>query len=405
MRLRVVLSSPGRFHGFDLARQLTRQGMLSQVYTGYPRSKLEAVDGRLVRSFPWLIGPKMFLNQKGYQDLTARLEWFVAELFDRWVASRVQPCDVFHFFASYGLHAQREARRRYGALVVCDRGSAHILHQEEVYAEEFARWGVRRRPFDRFDHRIVERELAEYDESDVILVPSEYVVQSFLKYGIPACRLCKVPYGVDLTLFRPVPKEDDIFRVIFVGTIGLRKGIPYLLEAMARLRLPRVETWLIGPVQPVIRPFLRRYSGSLHLLGYLPRTELYRYYSQGSVFVLPSIQEGLATVLAQAMACGLPIIATDCTGAEDLFTDGVEGFIVPARDPDAISENVLYLYEHPDVRMEMGQAALRRVRAMRGWDQYGESVVACYQQRLGQRGRVAQGAGIPASVVTDDVAL
>ena len=122
--------------------------------------------------------------------------------------------------------------------------------------------------------------------------------------------------------------------------------------------------------------------GDSAILAVIPRTKLYRYYSQGSVFVIASLEEGLALVQAQAMACGLPVIATTNTGAEDLFTDGVEGFIVPIRDPEAIREKVIYLYEHPEVRQEMAQAALQRVKSMGGWNEYGKKAAAVYKEAL-----------------------
>jgi len=103
------------------------------------------------------------------------------------------------------------------------------------------------------------------------------------------------------------------------------------------------------------------------------------------VLVLPSIQEGLALVQAQAMACGVPVIASENTGAADLFTDGVEGFIVPIRDAGAIREKLLTLYENPSMREEMGAAALARVRKIGGWDDYGERAEEFYRAALDTR--------------------
>ena len=380
--MKVCVASAGRFHGFDLARQMQRLSLLSRLYTGYPKWKVDGLPPDKVASFPWVIAPMMLLNQRGFQGLGGRLSWTAADLFDRWVARYVEPCDVFHFLSSYGMEAQREARRRHGALTICDRGSSHILSQDAILAEEFSRWGIPYRPMDR---RIVQRELREYEEADLILVPSTFVYSSFTTNGVPAEKLLRVPYGVDIRLFRPVPKEDDVFRVIYVGAMNLRKGIPYLLQALAPLQLPRFEIWLVGPVEEDARPFLARYEGSFQTFGYIPRDELFKYYSRASVFVIASIEEGLATVQAQAMACGLPVIATDHTGAEDLFSDGVEGFIVPIRNPEAIREKVQYLFEHPDVRDEMGTAALKRVQALGGWDTYGERVAGCYRSALARR--------------------
>jgi glycosyltransferase involved in cell wall biosynthesis len=167
--------------------------------------------------------------------------------------------------------------------------------------------------------------------------------------------------------------------------MSLRKGLPYLLEALATVRLPRFELWLIGGLTDEVRPFFKKYEGGFRYFGFIPRQKLYRYYSQGSVFVIASIREGLALVQAQAMACGLPVVATTNTGAEDLFTDGVEGFIVPIRDPEAIREKVLYLYKHPDVRNEMAQAALKRVQSLGGWNTYGEQMLAVYQKALARK--------------------
>ena len=240
-------------------------------------------------------------------------------------------------------------------------------------------------PFKATDPRLVERELAEYETTDLIFVPSEFAYRTFLEHGVPRHKLRKNSFGADLRVFHPIPKDDDIFRVIYVGTLSVRKGIPYLLEALCGLKLPKFELWLIGSALPEVTPFLARYEGGFRYLGPIPRTKLYQYYSQGSVFGMASIEEGLAMVQPQAMACGLPVIATPNTGAEDLFTDGVEGFIVPVRDPGTIRERVLRLYQDPGLRDEMSRAALRRVQSMRGWNEYGERAARFYADGLAER--------------------
>jgi glycosyltransferase involved in cell wall biosynthesis len=131
-----------------------------------------------------------------------------------------------------------------------------------------------------------------------------------------------------------------------------------------------------------MKPLVSRYEDRVRFFGAIPRTELYEYYSQGSVFVIPSLEEGLALVQAQAMACGLPVIATPNTGAQDLFTDGIEGFVVPIRAPEAIREKVLQLYKNPELRRGMGEAALRKVHSIGGWDSYGDSVFEMYSDAL-----------------------
>ena len=188
-----------------------------------------------------------------------------------------------------------------------------------------------------------------------------------------------VPYGVDLTNFRPVPKEDKIFRIIHCGAISIQKGAHYLLQAFYELNLPGAELWLIDSMSNEIKPFLEKYdNGRVFHKGPYPQNILYRYYSQGSVFCLASIQEGLAMVIPQAMACGLPAICTTNTGGEDIVRDGIDGFIIPIRDVEALKEKILFMYENPERRREMGESARLRVQSGFSWDDYGDRIVQAY---------------------------
>ena len=105
--------------------------------------------------------------------------------------------------------------------------------------------------------------------------------------------------------------------------------------------------------------------------------------SQGSVFCLASIEEGLAMVQPMAMACGLPVICTTNTGGADIVREGRDGFIVPIRDVDALKEKILYFYEHPDACRAMGESARLRVQAGFSWADYGNKMIAAYQKLLG----------------------
>jgi glycosyltransferase involved in cell wall biosynthesis len=357
-------------------------GNLARLYTALPRWKVDNLPKEKVSTFPWLMAPSAGFARVCRTRLPREIDWIVTDTFGSWVARRLQACDIFHSLSSYGLRAHRVARQRYGALTVCDRGSSHILYQDEILAEEHSLWKV---PYRHIDPRVVERELQEYEECDFITVPSDFAYLTFVEKRVAKEKLRLVPYGVDLSLFRPVPKVDKIFRVIYVGALSLQKGIQYLLQAVEPLRLPGFELWLIGGLDPDIKPIMERYAGSFRYLGVIPRTKLFSYYSQGSVFIMASIQDGFGLVQAQAMACGLPVVATTNTGASSLFTDGREGFIVPIRDPEAIREKIVYLYEHPDLRNAMAQAARERVQHLGGWDDYGNRMLAVYEDALSCR--------------------
>jgi starch synthase len=393
--MKVCVAAGGAFHILDLARQLQRLDVLQRLYTGVPSWKETGLPEAKVSRRTWLTVSAKVAGRLHSARLYGFVNRTAIEDFDRWLAARIDPCDVLHSLSSFATTAQREARRKHGSLLVCDRGSTHIVFQNEILAEEFARWKV---PYVPIDPVLIQREMEEYQQSDVIVAPSTVAARSFAAKGVPASKVRVAPLGVDLTTFRPSPKKDNLFRVLFVGTLCLRKGIPYLFEAMRNLQLPDVELTLIGPLMPEVRPFLAAAEGKFRYLGVIPRTELYNEYSQASVLVLPSIEDGLALVQAQAMACGVPVIATGHTGCEDLLTDGVEGFVAPIRDAPAIAEKIRLLHDHPDLQKQMSQAALARVKRIGGWDSYGERIRMIYQDALTARDkrqqpqRVAEGA-------------
>lgn len=366
--MKIIVSAGGRFHAFELARQLYVRGLLHRLFTAYPKQKVYEVDHAYVRTHPLLMTAYHLLNRLPIERASRILGTLPTVEYDRWVARNLDTSDLVVSLSSYAVETFRSARRM-GAVTVCDRGSSHIAYQAEVLREEYRQFGIASDPM---DERLMERELIEYEETDYISVPSTFVWRTFVEKGVPESKLLKIPYGVDLSVYRPMPKRDDTFRVIFAGTASIRKGIPYLLEAIAPLHLSRFEVVLVGHVQPGLEPLLRRYRGSIRRMGFVPRLRLPEVYSQGSVLVLPSIEEGLALVQAQAMACGLPVIATPNTGAEDLFTHGVEGIIVPPRSAESLRAAILQMYDNPVQRADMGRRALARVQSLGGWDTYGQ---------------------------------
>ena len=209
-------------------------------------------------------------------------------------------------------------------------------------------------------------------------------MQTYIEKGIDPKKLIQIPYGVDLTNFKQIQKEDDIFRVIFAGSLSLRKGVHYLLKAFSELGLKNAELVLIGSVSNEIKSFMEKYKRYYHYIGKVPHLELYRYLSQGSIFVLPSIEEGLANVIPQAMACGLPVICTTNTGGADIIRDEKEGFIIPIRDVEALKAKILYLYENEDKRKFMSEEALKRAKEFT-WDAYGNKVITAYKKILHNR--------------------
>jgi glycosyltransferase involved in cell wall biosynthesis len=246
--------------------------------------------------------------------------------------------------------------------------------QDSILREEFARWGDQ---FSGIDRRFVDKEEDEYEAADVITVPSEFALRSFIAMGIRSDKLRKIPYGVDLSTFGKVATPaTDRFTVLFVGQVSFRKGVPHLLHAFARVRHARKRLRIVGGLQPEMKRYFERFppTPDVEIVGHLPQAHLRSVMSEAHVLVLPSVEEGLALVQAQALACGCPVIGTLSSGAADLFTDGVEGFIVPPRDPAVIAERLQLLADDPERRRQMSDCALRRVTTLGGWDDYGQRI-------------------------------
>ena len=383
--MRVVLSTIGRFHFFDLARQLHRRGTLERIFSGYPRWKLrgERIPDERVSTFPWIVAPRMGLARYGLLSpwLARQLDNASHVLFDRHVAANMPTCDVFHGLSRYNLEAGRTAQAL-GARYICDVGSSHIFTQERLLREEWDRVGL---PFAGLDTRGVERELAEYECADSITLPSGFAVRSFLDHGVPADKIAKVPYGVDLSRFHPVDIEDDgVFRVGFVGALSVQKGIHHLARAFALADIPNSELVLIGSPQRETEKLLEPARGMRVVrTGHVPQPRLKTWFSRFQVEVLPSIEDGFGLVLLQAQACGCPVIATHNTGGPDCIEEGVNGFLVPIRDPEAIAEKLVYLAGNRDAQRAMGRAALERSQRVDTWDRYGARMVEHYARVSG----------------------
>ncbi|MGA2982455.1 MAG: glycosyltransferase family 4 protein [Terriglobia bacterium] len=386
--LRVAISAIGRFHMFDLAHQMLRLGQRVEIFTGNPMSRVDR-DLRPFTHTHSFLHVLAVLNQRLPSPL--KTTWWQnqdMETLGRWLARSIDPetTDILDGLDGLGPAAGR-LMKCHGKAWICNRGSSHILTQKALLEEEHRRWGG---PGPYFNPGHLERCLAEYAEADAIVVPSDFAQRSFVEQGIPSEKLYICPYGVELSMFHPMPKADSKFRVLFVGSASLRKGVGYLFEALRPLvKRGFCELWLVGGIESAAKPLLAKNQDLFAYKGRQPRATLASVYSQGSVLVMPSIEEGLALVQAQAMACGIPVIATTNTGAENLFSDGIEGFIVPIRDPLAIRDKVEWMIGHVTERARMGAAALERVKDLGGWNRYGELCLAMYHEILARKGGMA----------------
>jgi glycosyltransferase involved in cell wall biosynthesis len=189
-------------------------------------------------------------------------------------------------------------------------------------------------------------------------------------HGTEASRVFVLPYGVDTRRFRPPerPREPDgKFRVLFVGALTQRKGIKYLLEAAKRADIKGLELVCVGKLAGDAAAFAP-YADVFRHVRHVPFHEVHLLFQTADVFAYPSLHEGSAFASYEALASGLPVVCTPNTGS--VVRDGIEGYIVPVRDVEALVERLRRLARDPDLRARMALAARTRAEDFT-WTHYG----------------------------------
>jgi starch synthase len=340
-----IVAAPHRTVCDDHARVLARHGMLKGYFSGNRRGT-EGIPGELTYLNP-LFGLFIMGTRKVLPGYTA--EWLRAAshpLFDRWVGLDVKPGD--HVISSYG-YANRcfKKARSGGGKTFIDAGNSHPENFWNVVQEEHRRWKIRRPPYpgiwNRQGRRMVE-------DADYILSPASYVSDSFLARGFTPEQIIRLPYPIDLSVFQPrtgleIPASP--IRIVCTGSVSLRKGMPYLLEAVRLIRKDQDAVLVLtDQVESSMKDILPLYQDvPIEWAESLPHALLAEHLKKCHVFALLSLEDGFARTVTEALACGLPAVVSENTGAKDCIRPGVNGEIVPIRDPAAAAAAILACHE------------------------------------------------------------
>jgi glycosyltransferase involved in cell wall biosynthesis len=382
----VAISVWSRFHAFDLARELQGLGLLAALITTYPRfaTSRYGVERRKIYSRP--IGEVISRASRRVfpAGVSVGLDFFGKQVFERAArrALRSISADIFVGWSGSSLALLRDAHSR-GMVTVLERGSSHIIEQSKTLLDEYARFGL---AFDDTPAATIEQELAEYAEADYIAVPSRFVADSFLRQGTDSNKLLLIPYGADVTAFRPVPVPHQPFRIIQVGGVTIRKGFRYVADAFVEAAIPNSELWFVGGVSAEARQYFKTANiPGVVLQGHKPQGDLPSHYNQCDVACLGSVEEGMAMVLLQAAACGLPIVCTESTGGREIVGQNECGVMVPPRDVSAMARAFRMLYADEALRTQLGIAARQRAECEFTWRRYAERAAAKYIDIVGRR--------------------
>lgn len=325
--------------------------------------------------------------------VTKSLEWLRAlnrealltmesSLFDRWVATWIMRCGAA---AAVGYEqaclATFHGAEAAGMVRILDHASVHWRTQLSIVREDRELRGTLGAGWRRSLRRAVGRKSAELALANIVLTPSTYSRRTLIEGGVPANKIRMIPYGVDSDFWSPDQADGrarDERRAVFVGHGGVHKGLSDLLDAWRLVSRRGTTLHLVGHLRPAE---FSRVPSNVVWEGKLRSGSLRNLLRRCHLLVLPSLSDSFGLAVVEAMACGLPVIVSERTGAADLVTPGVEGFVVPVRDVQSLARAIERLLFDPIECTRMGRNARIRAAA-RDWNSYARDIVALMNQVL-----------------------
>lgn len=413
----LVVQDCARSH-YAVARALNAEGCLAALATGW-----YVPENRLVRRLLPVFGnPGLrmlaagsrrlppdkivaFRRQALFQRLVEALaprngnsDW--RHIRDRRFAERVArsplPAHNVVYACAYAALELLEAERERGVFTVLEQTDAGPLHYE-LLAEEERRWPRYVAGPGVVPQACIDRNMREWDLAGLIVAHSEWTRDALVKTGCDPGKIEVAPLAyesetADAPNAETAPGKRcrrDFLRVLWLGNVNVGKGIQYLVDCAARMAHLPVEFTVVGQIR-ISRKAIECAPRNIRWVGPVPRSSVSRYYVSSDVFVFPTISDGFGLTQLEAMAHGTPVIATPNCGS--VVRDGIDGFIVPARDPTSLTKALLNFIADRSLSRRMGEACMERSKEF-SLEKYGSNLLEKVELRMsGRRGesRVAR---------------
>ena len=377
----VLLATPGSWHLPNTAKAFEARQALAGLWLSNKNSSGVGPE-KYRRCWPFHLALKPFYRFAPFSFWSERAFYNFLPLWRQWFGSQPWPeCQVVQSTMGFATEPFDRAEAS-GALKVVDCTNSHPTTYYGNWQRECDWWCPGESlPVPRWMFARMNRELAR---ADLILCPSTFVKDSMVLNGVPVEKCLVNPFGADVSLFTPREDVPARPRFICVGTVGLRKGHQYLFRAFERVKrqLPEAELLCVGDLKGDFRHEWPKWRSLVTYRPLIPLAEVAKLLRSSTAFVLPSQEEGFARSIVEAMAAGLPIIASHESGATTLVRDGVEGFIVRGQDPRHIAGAMLRVAQDSELGRTMGAAAHARGAVRNTWQDYGDRLLEAYAERL-----------------------
>lgn len=399
----IVACADARKAGYHMALALNESGELDTFFTSVYVSPVSWIGQKLIRPFPRLATryipglPASKVSSVVTVDLIRKAPFlkkssqYAVDYFDKvvsrhlsnqtWLLAALDTCSI------YTISRAKKLGIKIAILCVAPSNSAW----DNIRTEEIKLHPQIANSNDAFlssPEWIKKRREQDLKFADVLIAYSSFIKSTLLEQGVDERKICIVHKGLD-DPYLPISdtlssrkefidldgNKDKKFKILFVGNLGWRKGIFYLLEAMKKACLPDTSLMIAGGGSEWLN-LIDSAKQDIHikLFGSVPQAHMDKLYRSADVFFFPSLLEGAAQVTYEAMSFGLPIITTHNSGS--LVEDGYDGFVVPVRDTDAMADRLRQLFYDPKLRAKMRQNALDKSKEIT-WSKYREGIRSC----------------------------
>ncbi len=382
-----IVAQIGAREHYAVPRALHQNGRLERLYTDVWCSRGREVLKKLpepARSFANRFHPA--LPDEKVVDFKG---WAVRRRIARWLRGSESDKDRYRHYLDVGERFarrvrnhlfEREENRDGSVFFGYDTGSLEILEalkgsgcitlldqmdpgqvHKKIVLKEIERWPGWAESAPVLYPPYEDRRRGEWEEASAVIVNSEWSKEALAKQGVPSKKIYVVPLA-----YEPPPDDtqraedsndidpDSQFHVLWLGSVSVSKGVQYLVDAANQLAGAPIRFSIVGPIH-ITDQAVASAPSSMTFEGPTPRDKVSEWYRQADVFVLPTLSDGFAITQLEAMAHGLPVVATPNCGR--VVTDGEDGRVVPPRDADALAEALVYLKENRDELARMGRRA------------------------------------------------
>ncbi len=386
---RILVIQNGARHAYQVPLAFERAGALSGVYTdmvatkgiGWALRTPAKLNLALERALSRRIPPPEISNKVSPNDIAFVAGHVVGKLFgpragyaaynhvspvSMWSKGFGDATHIYSMFGEGGTFVELAKSRGLGII-----GDVYIaISSDEIVAEETALypdWADEMPTIKTMAERI-EKNRVLLTLSDHLICPSPFVQQDLIAHGVAREKIILAPYAVSPRWLN-LENETEPGRVLFAGTAIIRKGI-HTLALAAKLLEGRCRFVVAGRVSTKVRNHPD--ASALSFLGHLGPNEMADEFARADVFAFPSLAEGSAGVTGEALGAGLPVVTTLEAGA--IVRDGIDGHIIPARDPQRLAEAIASIVEDREMRSQMSRAARERAQDY-DWDRFARSVL------------------------------